>query len=68
MMSRAQDDNERLRISLSVAVGLLSEIQNWRHIRGTTMELPVQKFLYEMRQGSTPNARDLKRALRQGEP
>lgn len=65
---RTADDNERLRISLSVAVGLLSEIQNWRHLRGTTMELPVQKFLAEMRAGLVPDQRDLKRALRNGEP
>ena len=65
---RASDDNERLRISLSVAVGLLNEIQNWRHIRGTTMELPVQKFLAEMRAGLVPSQRDLRNALRKGEP
>lgn len=65
---RCQDDNERLRISLSVAVGLLSEIQNWRHVRGTTMELPVQKFLAEMRAGLVPDQRDLRKALRRGEP
>lgn len=49
--NRQKDQHERLRVSLAVALGLLSEMEYWRQLTGTRFEAPLRNFLADMRAG-----------------
>lgn len=48
---RCQDDNERLRVSLAIALELLGNIEHWQFIGGTEHSIAIRKFLADMRAG-----------------
>lgn len=48
---RCQDDNERLRVSLAIALELLGNIERWHMIDGTEHSIAIRKFLADTRAG-----------------
>jgi hypothetical protein len=48
---RCQDDNERLRVSLAIALELLGNVERWHMIDGTEHSLAIRKFLADTRAG-----------------
>lgn len=48
---RCQDDNERLRVSLAIALELLGNVERWRMFDGTEHSIAIRKFLADMRAG-----------------
>lgn len=49
--NRQRGEAERLRVSLAIALGLLSEMQHWRQLTGTRFEAPLRNFLADMMAG-----------------